>query len=337
MKSKIDALREDFLSELGQAGSLAELDKIKIKFLGRKQGILSNFLKDLPNLNPEERPLAGKLANELKVFIAGELHKKSEILEHESRSEIAGIDVTLPGRYFATGKLHPISTVKKEVESIFLRMGYAIEEGPEIETDYYNFEALNMPRNHPARDMQDTFYISDDHVLRTQTSPVQIRYMEKQKPPLRMISLGKTFRRDWDVTHTPQFYQMEGLAVDRHIHFGHLKGTLIFFLKQLFDKDIQIRFRPSFFPFTEPSAEIDISCILCKGKGCRICSGTGWLEVLGAGMVDPNVFSFVDIDSEEFTGFAFGLGIDRVAVLKYGITDSRMLYENDLRFLRQFP
>ena len=311
-----------------------QLEELSIKYLGRK-GVLTGFLRNISSLPSDQRPTAGKDANALK----GKLEKafKHAFSKFEDRDDRdTGIDVTLPGRVAQKGSLHPITQVANEICDIFLRLGFDIAESPEVETDYYNFEALNIPKYHPARDMQDTFYVSENIVLRTHTSPSQPRVMEKTKPPIRIISPGKVFRCDSDVTHTPMFYQIEGLMVDKNISFGDLKGILTTFVHQFFDKETSLRFRPSFFPFTEPSAEVDIRCVMCKGKGCRICSKTGWLEVLGSGMVHPAVFENVGYDTDKYTGFAFGVGIERMAMLKYGIDDIRKFYENDIRFLRQF-
>jgi len=279
------------------------------------------------------------VANRLKTWLAGELENrkraiKSILQERKIREE--RVDVTLPGRRHPVGREHPITLVSREITSIFTGMGFEIAEGPEVELDYYNFEALNIPKDHPARDMQDTFYVSDNVVLRTHTSPVQVRTMEKQRPPVRIITLGAVYRCDSDVTHTPMFHQVEGLLVDKNITMGDLKGVLTRFVHLMFGKDIGVRFRPSFFPFTEPSAEVDIQCVICKGKGCRVCANTGWLEILGCGMVDPAVYGFVDYDPDIYSGFAWGLGVERVAMLKYGINDLRSFFENDIRFLSQF-
>ncbi|MBI3599955.1 MAG: phenylalanine--tRNA ligase subunit alpha, partial [Nitrospinae bacterium] len=263
--------------------------------------------------------------------------KQTELREKGIESLKKGFfDITLPGRLPDIGSIHPLTKVLNEVVDIFIGMGFTIEEGPEIELDYYNFEALNIPKDHPARDMQDTFYITDDVILRTHTSPVQVRTMERRPPPLKIIAPGKVYRCDADITHSPMFHQVEGFMVDKDITFGDLKGMLELFVHQFFGKDIALRFRPSFFPFTEPSAEVDIQCVICKGSGCRVCKGTGWLEILGSGMIDPAVFSYVKYDPEEWTGFAFGMGIERIAMLKYGVDDIRLFFENDLRFLKQF-
>lgn len=334
----IQDIKKAFTDDLGTARTSADLQQVKVRYLGKK-GILTAKLKLLSTVPAQERPAYGKLMNELKTFIEGEIEgKESEIRDAEQRIKITSeaIDVTLPGRYTKPGKMHPISTVLKEIIEIFVSMGFDTEVGPEVELDYYNFEALNMPKDHPARDMQDTFYISDDVILRTHTSPVQVRTMERKKPPLSFIAPGKVYRCDADVSHTPMFHQVEGLMVDTDISFSDLKGVLEIFVHLMFSKDTLVRFRPSFFPFTEPSAEVDIGCILCGGSGCRVCKGTGWLEVLGAGMVNPRVFEMVGYDPERYTGFAFGMGVERITMLKYSIDDIRMYYENDIRFLRQF-
>ncbi len=295
-------------------------------------------LKKVGHLSPAERPEFGRQVNEIKKIVAASIEAKKEELKQktslDNREDF--FDPTLPGKRPAKGTLHPITQVMDEIINVFTFMGFEVVEGPEIESDYYNFEALNIPKDHPARDMQDTFYITDDIVLRTHTSPVQIRTMEKQSPPLRMIAPGKVYRCDSDVSHTPMFHQVEGLLVDEGVSFTHLKGILQIFAHEIFGKEAALRFRPSFFPFTEPSAEIDVQCVICKGKGCRLCSNTGWLEILGAGMVDPEVFKAVNYDTEKWTGFAFGMGIERIAMLKYGIDDIRLFFENDLRFLKQF-
>ncbi|HAM53516.1 MAG TPA: phenylalanine--tRNA ligase subunit alpha [Nitrospiraceae bacterium] len=334
----INDIKNTFLHDLTSARTAGDLQNIRIKYTGKK-GIITAKLKLLPTVRQEEKPAYGKLVNELKVFIQGEIDRKeSQIKNLERNQKIAAeaIDITLPGKYTQPGRTHPISVVLKEVIDTFGSMGFAIEVGPEVELDYYNFEALNIPKNHPARDMQDTFYISDDVLLRTHTSPVQVRTMERSKPPLKFIAPGKVYRCDADVSHTPMFHQVEGLVVDTDISFSDLKGVLELFVHRMFKKDIPVRFRPSFFPFTEPSAEVDISCILCSGAGCRVCKGSGWLEVLGAGMVHPRVFEMVGYDPELYSGFAFGMGIERITMLKYSINDIRTFYENDIRFLRQF-
>ncbi len=338
MIDTINKHRQDFDSRIGSAVTPDQLKQIRTEFLGKK-GCISAAMKEMRALPAEEKPAAGKIINELKEHIELVIKEKQRELEKirgGAPADLQGFDTSLPGRKESAGSLHPITQVMEEIISIFHGLGFTVEEGPEIETDYYNFEALNIPRDHPARDMQDTFYIDDDTVLRTHTSPVQIRVMEKQPPPLRIIAPGKVYRCDSDISHTPMFHQIEGLMVDENISFGHLKGIMDIFVHQVFGEETKIRFRPSFFPFTCPSAEVDIQCVMCSGKGCRVCSSTGWVEILGAGMVDPEVFRGVNYDSEKWTGFAFGLGIERIAMLKYGINDIRLFFDNDLRFLKQF-
>jgi len=293
-------------------------------------------LRSIAGLPPEQRPAAGQKANEIKQRLNADIAAALKTLELAGQAAAARIDVSLPGRIEAWGALHPISRISEEICEIFTKMGFDIVEGPEVEKDYYNFEALNIPKNHPARDMQDTFFVSADVVLRTHTSPLQVRTMERQAPPVRIIAPGKVFRCDSDQTHTPMFHQVEGLLVDENVSFGDLKGTLTAFVHQMFDEQTRLRFRPSFFPFTEPSAEVDILCVMCRGRGCRVCKQTGWLEILGSGMVHPAVFENVGYDTDRYTGFAFGMGVERVAMLKYGIDDLRKFFENDLRFLNQF-
>jgi len=331
----INKLRQDFDSRLSSIADSKQLEQIRIDFLGKK-GSLQGLMKELRNASAEEKPKLGKDINLLKQHVEQEINNKGLGSKPAGKSA-KFFDTTLPGRKELTGTLHPITQVMEEITSIFFGLGFQVEEGPEIETDYYNFEALNIPKDHPARDMQDTFYIEDETVLRTHTSPVQIHTMENREPPLRIIAPGKVYRCDSDVSHTPMFHQIEGLMVDEGVSFSHLKGIMNIFLQEVFGKDTKIRFRPSFFPFTCPSAEVDIECVMCNGKGCRVCSQTGWLEILGAGMVDPAVFKSVGYDSEKWTGFAFGLGIERIAMLKFGINDIRLFFENDLRFLKQFP
>jgi phenylalanyl-tRNA synthetase alpha chain len=297
---------------------------------------LTAYLRGISSLPDDQRPDAGKKANQLKVKLEKLIQQARSRIQAEKPGAGSGIDVTLPGRRRGYGSIHPITRVLDEICGIFMRLGFDIAEGPEVETDYYNFEALNIPKYHPARDMQDTFYVSDNIVLRTHTSPSQPRTMEKAKPPVRIISAGKVFRCDSDLTHTPMFHQIEGLMVDEKISFGDLKGVLTTFVHQFFDRQTELRFRPSYFPFTEPSAEVDIQCVICQGEGCRVCSKTGWLEVLGSGMVHPAVFENVGYDTKKYTGFAFGVGIERMAMLKYGIDDIRKYFENDMRFLGQF-
>jgi len=336
MIEKIRQFRQDFDSKVNDCSSLEQLKQMRIDFLGKK-GCVSKIMKDLRTVSAEEKPLIGKQINEFKEHIERLLAGKiGELEKNGQRTPDNGFDPSLPGKKELTGSIHPISQILEEITTIFFSLGFQVEEGPEIETDYYNFEALNIPKDHPARDMQDTFYIEDEVVLRTHTSPVQIRVMENQQPPLRIIAPGKVYRCDSDVSHTPMFHQIEGLMVDENISFSHLKGVLNIFLHQVFGEQTEVRFRPSFFPFTCPSAEIDIRCVMCSGKGCRVCSQTGWLEIMGAGMVDPAVFKSVNYDSEKWTGFAFGMGIERIAMLKYGINDIRLFFENDLRFLKQF-
>ena len=332
----INKIKQDFDSRLESISDSKQLEQIRINFLGKK-GQLQELMKQLRNASPGEKPKLGKDINLLKQYIEDKINSKATCLSPKSSKESQEIfDTTLPGRKELNGTLHPITQIMEEISSIFFGLGFQIEEGPEIETDYYNFEALNIPEDHPARDMQDTFYIEDKTVLRTHTSPVQVHVMENKEPPLRIIAPGKVYRCDSDVSHTPMFHQIEGLMVDEGISFSHLKGIMNIFLQEVFGKDTKIRFRPSFFPFTCPSAEVDIQCVICDGKGCRVCSQTGWLEILGAGMVDPAVFQSVNYDPEKWTGFAFGLGIERIAMLKFGINDIRLFFENDLRFLQQF-
>jgi len=335
LQNSIIDIEKQALESVEKATDSEQLEQLSIQYLGRK-GVLTKFLRNISSLPEDERPSAGRNANILKVKLEKAVKQALSKIEDYGDKAFRGIDVTLPGRLVQRGSLHPITQVAKEISDIFLRLGFDIAEGPEVETDYYNFEALNIPKYHPARDMQDTFYVSENIVLRTHTSPSQPRAMEKTQPPLRIIAPGKVFRCDSDITHTPMFYQIEGLMVDENVSFGDLKGILTTFVHQFFDTQTDLRFRPSFFPFTEPSAEVDIRCVMCRGKGCRICSKTGWLEVLGSGMVHPAVFENVGYDTQKYTGFAFGIGIERMAMLKYGIDDIRKFYENDLRFLGQF-
>ncbi|SMC27589.1 phenylalanyl-tRNA synthetase, alpha subunit [Desulfacinum hydrothermale DSM 13146] len=314
---------------------LKALDAVRVGFLGRK-GRLTALFKQLGTVAPEARPEAGRILNEAKAQLEQRLAEAIERAKKEARRPKSRVDVTVPGRRPWTGHLHPITQTALDIAAIFNRLGFETVEGPEVELDYYNFEALNIPKDHPARDMQDTFYVSDEVVLRTHTSPLQIRTMERKRPPIKIIAPGKAYRCDSDVTHTPMFHQVEGLMVGRHISFGDLKGVLTIFVQQMFGSDVGLRFRPSFFPFTEPSAEVDIQCVMCRGTGCRVCSQTGWLEILGSGMVDPEVFKMVGYDPDEVSGFAFGMGIERIAMLRYGINDLRLFFENDVRFLRQF-
>ncbi|MDO9228065.1 MAG: phenylalanine--tRNA ligase subunit alpha [Syntrophales bacterium] len=338
MMGELRVLREQAEAELQQAGTEEAFQAIRTRYLGRK-GLLTGLLRNIANVAPAERPQFGKECNEVKEELSARIDellaglassKKDEVLLREL------IDVTLPGRGVRHGRLHPVTQVREEICRIFAGLGFSVVEGPEVELDYYNFEALNIPKNHPARDMQDTFYVEENIVLRTHTSPVQIRIMEKTRPPVRILSPGRVYRRDSDISHTPMFHQIEGLLVDRGITFGDLKGVLTVFLKQIFGEETALRFRPSFFPFTEPSAEVDIRCVICRGQGCRVCGQSGWLEILGSGMVDPEVFRNVGYDPDEFTGFAFGLGLERIAMLKFGISDIRLFFDNDMRFLEQF-
>jgi phenylalanyl-tRNA synthetase alpha chain len=336
MLDRLKALEASALSRIKEAPDLQSLESLRIHYLGRK-GELTAILRDMGSLSPEDRPKIGKHANEVKDRLEKAFNESAARIDEEAvGAKQARIDYTLPGRQGYTGKVHPITRVYRRIVDIFLGMGFDLAEGPEVELDYYNFEALNMPRHHPARDMQDTFYINDEMLLRTHTSPVQIRTMESRRPPIKIIAPGKAYRPDYDVTHSPMFHQVEGLMVGKDISMADLKGVLTVFVHAMFGEDIGLRFRPSFFPFTEPSAEVDIMCVICKGTGCRVCSQTGWLEILGSGMVDPAVFSMVGYDAEEYTGFAFGMGIERIAMLKYGIDDIRLFFENDLRFLNQF-
>lgn len=335
MKEQLLELEKNAVKVLEGITDSSELEKFRILYLGKK-GLLTSFMKEIGRLPPDERPEVGKLANIIKRNLTRHLEKQLKDARTAKAKGISFIDVTLPGREPPKGNLHPITLVTSEVCQIFTKMGFRVIDGPDVELDYYNFEALNLPKDHPARDMQDTFYVSDNVVLRTHTSPMQIRVMESQKPPVSIIAPGKVYRRDSDISHTPMFHQVEGLLVDKDISLGDLKGTLTSFLHQMFGSDTKLRFRPSFFPFTEPSAEVDIQCAMCGGKGCRTCSHSGWLEILGAGMVDPNVYQFVNYDPEVYSGFAFGMGIERIAMLKYEIDDIQLFFKNDMRFLRQF-
>jgi phenylalanyl-tRNA synthetase alpha chain len=338
MRQQLDEILAQGRKLIAEADSESALNELKAQFLGKK-GRVTALMKGMAALSPEERPLMGKVANEVKTALEELFDARfREVRESELEKRLTAerLDVTLPGRRLPKGSLHPLTLVTQEVVKIFATLGFGVAEGPEIENDYYNFEALNMPRNHPARDMQDTFYISEDVVLRTHTSPVQVRTMLKQRPPVKIIAPGTVYRRDSDLTHSPMFHQVEGLLVDRRVTFGDLKGTLKTFLQRFFGRDLGVRFRPSFFPFTEPSAEVDIACVMCGGKGCRVCKETGWLEILGCGMVDPEVFKAVGYDPAEVTGYAFGMGLERLCMLKNGINDLRLFFENDIRFLRQF-
>ena len=339
-KAKIEEHKERFEKALTRVEDEKSLQELRNTFMSRKRGELKLLFEELKTLKPEEKAEAGQMINKLKKHVQKKIESSSKkITAPKPRVSVDRTDLTLPGQKEYWGAPHPVALFQQEMENIFIAMGFSIEEGPEIETDYYNFEALNFPPHHPARDDWDTLYLTNDLLLRTHTSPVQIRAMEKRKPPIRIIVPGKVYRRETpDPTHLPMFYQLEGLVVDKGITFAHLKGTLEHFLKTLFYEKIKIRFRPSFFPFTEPSAEVDIECIVCGGKDeeCRVCDGSGWKEILGSGMVDPQVLKNVNIDPEEYSGFAFGMGIDRTAMFAYQIPDIRYFYENDLRFTRQF-
>jgi len=336
---RVDAIAQEAREAVAAARSSADLEQARVRFLGR-QGVLTQLLRSLGTLAPEERPLVGATANEAKRMLEALLEERlARALESERRAQRTRVrlDLTLPGRRPARGVLHPLTRVHDEIVAIFAGLGFSVVDGPEVETDYYNFEALNIPRDHPARDMQDTLYLTESTLLRTHTSPVQIRTMLAQKPPVRIIVPGRVFRRDVaDASHSPMFHQVEGLAVDRNVTMADLKGTLGLFAREMFGPESRIRFRPSFFPFTEPSAEVDVLCFVCHGQGCRLCKQGGWLEILGSGMVHPQVLRNVGYDPEEVTGWAFGMGIERIAMLKYGIDDLRLFFDNDLRFLRQF-
>lgn len=339
MKEQLAQIKLAVEEALKAANSTEALEEIRIKYMGKK-GELTAVLKGMGKLTAEERPVIGALANEIRQKLEKEIEeRKSAILaaEEERKLKEEIIDVTMPGRKSSEGKLHPLTQVMNELKDIFTGMGFSIAEGPEVEYDYYNFEALNIPKNHPARDTQDTFYVEDNIVLRTQTSPMQVRVMEKTKPPIRIIAPGRVYRSDTqDATHSPVFHQIEGLVVDKNITMADLKGTLEMFVKSLYGKDTRVRFRPHHFPFTEPSAEMDCSCFNCGGKGCSVCKGEGWIEILGCGMVHPKVLENCGIDPEEYSGFAFGIGLERIAMGKYNINDLRLFFENDLRFLEQF-
>ena len=339
MKEKLQKIRENAIAQIENSDGLAKLNDVRVAVLGKK-GELTAVLKSMKEVAPEDRPKVGQWVNETRQEIENkldEMKKKLEAAELEHRLENEVIDVTLPAKKNRVGHSHPNTMVLEEVERIFTGMGYEVVEGPEVEYDYYNFEALNIPANHPAKDEQDTFYVNDKILLRTQTSPVQVRVMEQKKPPIRMIAPGRVFRADEvDATHSPSFHQIEGMVIDKGITFSNLKGTLTQFVQKLFGKKTKVKFRPHHFPFTEPSAEMDVSCFKCGGKGCRFCKGEGWIEILGCGMVHPRVLRMSGIDPEEYSGFAFGIGLERITLLKYEIDDMRLLYENDDRFLKQF-
>ena len=335
----LQALTAKAQSDIEVASSLDALDQIRVSYLGKK-GELTSLLKTLGTLPAEERKSAGQDINQAKQDVQQAIEARKTSLQAAAlQAKLASerIDVTLPGRGQSTGGLHPVTRTMQRIEELFSQLGFAVEQGPEIEDDYHNFEALNIPAHHPARAMHDTFYFDAQTLLRTHTSPVQVRHMETDKPPLRIIAPGRVYRCDSDLTHTPMFHQVEGLLVDRDISFSDLMGTLADFLKHFFEDDnLQTRFRPSYFPFTEPSSEVDIQCVMCGGEGCRVCGHTGWLEILGCGMVHPNVFKAVGIDNEEYTGYAFGMGVERLAMLRYGVNDLRLFFDNDLKFLQQF-
>lgn len=340
MKEQLDALQAEALAKISGCTSLQELQDVRVAYLGKK-GAVTALLKGLGKLDKEERPKMGAMVNTVREALEAELSNVQAGLEAkalQARLDSERIDITLPGRTRRQGHLHPLTKVNEMIESFFMKMGYTVAEGPEIESDYYNFECLNLPADHPARDMQDSFYITDSVLLRTHTSPVQARTLQSHKPnsPVRMIAPGKVYRWDYDATHSPVFHQVEGLVVDKGITFADLKGTLELFLRHIFGNDTKVRFRTSFFPFTEPSAEVDISCCMCGGEGCRMCSHTGWLEILGCGMVHPNVLRLNGYDPDKVSGFAFGMGVERIAMLLYGINDLRLFYEDDMRFLKQF-
>ena len=339
MKEQLEKIKSEALAKIDASDALEKLNEIRVAYLGKK-GELTTVLKSMKDVAPEERPKVGQMVNEVRALIEERLEETKTALARKAREEQMKrevIDVTLPAKKANTGHKHPNTIALEEVERIFVGMGYEVVEGPEVEYDLYNFEKLNIPKGHPARDEQDTFYINDSILLRSQTSPVQARVMEKQKPPIRMIAPGRVFRSDEvDATHSPSFHQIEGLVIDKHITFADLKGTLAEFARELFGEDTKVKFRPHHFPFTEPSAEVDVSCFKCGGKGCRFCKGSGWIEILGCGMVHPHVLEMCGIDPEEYTGFAFGVGLERIALLKYEIDDMRLLYENNIRFLKQF-
>ena len=340
MEQELQRIKEVALTAIKAATNQQALQDVRVKYLGKK-GEVTALLKGLGKLSPEERPKMGAFVNAVRETLEAELDKIKSSMETaamNARLEEEKIDITLPGRAPKTGHIHPLTTVNEMIEDFFMKMGYTVEEGPEVEQDYYNFECLNLPKDHPARDMQDSFYITENFLLRTHTSPVQARTMQRHEPnsPIRMIAPGKVYRWDYDATHSPVFHQVEGLIIDEHITFADLKGTIETFLRHMFGDDTKVRFRTSFFPFTEPSAEVDISCVMCGGEGCRVCSYTGWLEILGCGMVHPRVLELNGYDPNKVKGFAFGMGVERIAMLLYGIGDLRLFFEDDIRFLEQF-
>jgi len=335
---ELATLEQQAEAQLAEAANLQDLDQLRVLYLGKK-GVLTERLKALSTLPTEERRETGQAINKIKQAVQAQIEVRKQELEQaqlDAKLASEAIDITLPGRGQPSGGKHPVTRTQERIQEFFVRLGFEVAEGPEIEDDYHNFEALNIPAHHPARAMHDTFYFDAHHLLRTHTSPVQVRVMERSKPPLRVIAPGRVYRCDSDLTHTPMFHQVEGLMVDERVSFADLKGILDEFLKFFFEKDLPVRFRPSYFPFTEPSAEVDIECVMCGGEGCRVCSHTGWLEVLGCGMVHPKVFEHADIDGEQFAGFAFGMGVERLTMLRYGVNDLRLFFENDLRFLKQF-
>nr|WP_321464393.1 phenylalanine--tRNA ligase subunit alpha [uncultured Desulfobulbus sp.] len=337
MENELLRLKQVAGEALEAVKDAAGLEDFRIKFLGRKGGMLTGVMRQLKSVSAEDRPRLGQLANDIKQAVEQRFEEiKAQLGASPANAGAGATDYSLPGRYLPFGKLHPVTQVMEEICSIFEGLGFAVAEGPDVETDYYNFEALNIPPHHPARDMHDTFYVTDSILLRTHTSPMQARIMEKHDPPLRYIAPGKVYRCDSDITHTPMFHQVEGFLVDKDVSFADLKGVLTAFTHKMFERELALRFRPSFFPFTEPSAEVDIACVICGGSGCRVCKRTGWLEILGSGLIDPEVLKMVGYDPDVYSGFAFGLGVERIAMLKYGIDDIRLYYENDLRFLSQF-
>lgn len=332
---QVAKMKDEALQEVAQAADDKALEEIRVKYLGRK-GLLQDIMKGLKDASPEERPALGKMANELKMGVQSAIEERQTEFEGASQSD-TDFDPSLPGQWRPLGRMHPLSAITERITSIFRKLGFTVADGPDIETVYHNFDALNTPADHPSRDPQDTFYLDNGDLLRCHTSPVQVRYMEKVQPPVRIIAPGRCYRRDTpDATHSANFHQVEGLYVDRKVSLADLKGDLSYFAKELMGSDVKIRFRPHFFPFTEPSVEVDFSCHVCGGKGCRVCKQSGWIEILGAGMVDPNVFTAVGYDPEEWTGYAFGMGIERITMILYGVHDIRSLYENDIRYLRQF-
>ncbi len=338
MKEKIESIKSAALFAIEQATTSSGLNDVRVRFLG-KSGEITSLMKLLGTVSKEERPAMGKALNDVRVQIESALDSKTAAVEEsekQARLAAEAVDVTLPGKTSAKGSLHPLTLVREDILRVFLGMGFSVAEGPEIESDLYNFQLLNVPKDHPARDMQDTFYVNDNFVLRTHTSPMQARIMTTTQPPIRVVIPGRVYRSDDDASHSPIFHQIEGLAVDKHITVGDLEGCLQTFAEQLFSSDTRIRLRPSYFPFTEPSVEVDVTCAICHGKGCRVCKGTGWVEILGAGIVNPAVLEMCGIDSKEYSGFAFGLGLERIAMIKYGIPNIKLFYENDVRFLEQF-